>query len=66
MNIKFLLGVATGVGVTLFLTSPTGKRWIASLGKNVDDLLNKGEDLLIDATDGLEVVREKVVKATEY
>ena len=65
MNIKFLLGVATGVGVTYFLTSQKGQAWLESIGQRVSDGLNKGEDLLLDATDGLENVRRKVVESTK-
>lgn len=65
MNLKFLLGVATGVGVTYLLTSPQGKRWIENLGQRASDVLTKGEDLLLDATDGIESVREKIVSKTK-
>ena len=65
MNFKFLLGVAAGVGVALYLTSPRGKRWLESVGQKVSDGLNAGEDLLLDATEGLETVRKKVVNTTK-
>ena len=65
MNFKFLLGLAAGVGVTYWLTSPSGKRWVESIGQRVADTLTQGEDLLIDATDGLEIAREKIVEKTK-
>ena len=64
MSAKFLLGVAAGVGITYFLTSSKGQAWLESVGQRFSDGLNRGEDLLLDATEGLETVRQKVVETT--
>lgn len=65
MNYKFLLGVAVGAGVAYFFTSQRGQEWVSSVGQKLSDGLNKGEDLLLDATEGLENVRKKVVSTTQ-
>lgn len=65
MNLKFLLGVATGVGITYLLTSPRGKQWFENLGQGASDVLIKGEDLLLNASDKIESVREKIVSNTK-
>jgi len=65
MNYKFLLGVAVGAGVAYFFTSKRGQELLESVGQKVSDSLNKGEDLLLDATEGLENVRQKVVSTTK-
>lgn len=65
MNYKFLLGVAVGAGAAYFFTSKRGQEWVSSVGQKLSDGLNKGEDLLLDATEGLETVRKKVVSTTQ-
>ena len=65
MNVKFLLGLATGIGAVYFFNSPQGRRLLENVGDRFIGLIDRSEDLLIDATDGLEIVREKVAEKTK-
>ena len=64
MNFKFLLGVATGVGVTLFLRSSRGKDFKKNLGESVALGLLKGEDALHTTLEASENLRIKVIEQT--
>jgi hypothetical protein len=46
MKLEFLLGVAAGVGATLFLTSERGKSIVDEWKGNLSDLADKGIDVL--------------------
>ena len=64
MNLKFLIGVATGVGLTLFFQSSKSKRVLQGVGEKISDGLLAAEDVLYDATDKVESLREKVIEKT--
>ena len=64
MNIKFLLGVATGVAITLYIKSPRSKRLIEDLGEEISDSMLRGEETLQNASDKIESLRQKVVQHT--
>jgi len=64
MSIKFLLGVATGVGLTFFFQSSRSRRVLQGVGEKISDGLLAAEDVLYDATDKVENLREKVIAGT--
>ena len=64
MSIKFLLGVATGVGVTLFIRSAKGKEFKKNLGESLAMGLLKGEDALHSTIESSEKLRIKLIDKT--
>ena len=64
MNLKFLLGVATGVAIALYIKSPKSKRIIEDIGEGISDSLLRGEESLQNASDRIENLRQKVVEHT--
>ena len=46
MNLKFLLGLAAGIGVAYFFTSKKGQQFLEDLGNSASDLVEKGEEVL--------------------
>ena len=64
MNLKFLLGVATGVAIALYIKSPKSKRMIEDIGKGISDSMLRGEETLQNASDKIENLRQKVVQHT--
>ena len=64
MSFKFLLGVATGVALALFIKSPKSKRLMEDLGEEISDSMLKGEEKLQQASDKIEALRQKVVERT--
>ncbi|MBC7389729.1 MAG: YtxH domain-containing protein [Opitutaceae bacterium] len=46
MNLKFLLGLAAGIGVAYFFTSKKGQDFLEELGNSASDLMDKGEDVI--------------------
>ena len=45
MNLKFLLGLATGIGVAYFFTSKRGQALLEELGDKAADFMDRGEDV---------------------
>ena len=64
MNLKFLLGVATGVAIALYIKSPKSKSIIEDIGEGISDSLLRGEESLQNASDRIENLRQKVVEHT--
>ena len=64
MNFKYLLGVATGVVITLYLKSPRSRRLMEDLGEEISDSMLKSEEKLQQASDKIENLRQKVVART--
>ena len=46
MNLKFLLGLAAGIGVAYFFTSKKGQDFLEELGNSASDLMDKGEEAI--------------------
>ena len=46
MNLKFLLGLAAGIGVAYFFTSKKGQDFLEEIGNSASDLMDKGEEVL--------------------
>ena len=61
MNFKFLLGVATGVGITLFIRSTKGRDLKKNLGESIARGLLKGEDALYSTIETSENFRIKLI-----
>ena len=66
MDWKFLLGVATGVGITLFLKSSTSKRLVETAGENIAKGLLTAEDALHATIEKSENLRIKVIEQTHF
>ena len=46
MNLKFLLGLAAGIGVAYFFTSKKGQDFLEEIGNSASDLMDKGETVI--------------------
>ena len=64
MSYKFLLGLATGVGITLFIRSNKGKEFKKNLGESLAMGLLKGEDALHSTIETSENLRIKLINQT--
>lgn len=64
MSLKFLLGVATGVGITLFIRSTKVKKFKKNLGESLAMGLLKGEDALHSTIESSENLRIKLIDQT--
>lgn len=64
MSLKFLLGVATGVGITLLLKSSRTKKIVEVAGENIARGLLTAEDALHSTIETSENLRRKVIEQT--